>query len=279
MKIRIAFKILILSTTFIGFSITSYSQEAGLKGNVSIFWGWNRGWFTDSDIRFNGENYDFTLYNVKANDRQTPFSADIYLNPAKMTIPQTNFKAGYFISDHYCISAGFDHMKYVMVPDQTVKINGEINFVNSPYNGTYDNADIVLKETFLQYEHTDGLNYINAGISRYDRIIDLPKLRTSIYFTEGFDAGMVMPRTAVRFMNQELSDYYHIAGYGMNLQAGLSIIIFEVITIRSELKGGFIGLPDVKTSNSNTDKAHQRFFFLQTNILFGATIPLFVKQT
>jgi hypothetical protein len=273
-----AFKILILSITFIGFSITAYSQETGLKGNVNIFWGWNRGWFTDSDIRFNGENYDFTLYNVKANDRQTPFSADIYLNPANMTIPQTNFKAGFFITDHYCITGGFDHMKYVMVQNQTVKINGEINVDESPYNGVYDNSDIVLTENFLQYEHTNGLNYINAGLSRFDRIANFEKLRTCIYFTEGFTTGFLMPRTAVRFLNHELSDYFHISGYGINLEAGLSLIFFKVITIRTELKGGFIGLPDVKTSNTNTDKAHQHFFFLQTNILFGATIPLFAKQ-
>jgi hypothetical protein len=278
MIIRIAFKILILSITFIAFSSTSYAQETGLKGNVNIFWGWNRGWFTDSDIRFIGENYDFTLYDVQASDRQTPIGFDPYLNPAKLTVPQTNFRAGYFISDHYCITGGFDHMKYVMVQDQTVKINGEINDGESPYNGKYENSDIILASSFLQYEHTDGLNYIHAGLLRYDRIIDLPKLKTGIFFSEGMDAGMVMPRTAVRFMNQELSDYYHISGYGINLEAGLSLIFFKVITIRTELKGGFIGLPDVKTSNSNTDKAQQHFFFLQTNILFGATIPLFAEK-
>jgi len=224
MIIRIAFKIFILSITFIAFSSTSYAQETGLKGNVNIFWGWNREWFTDSDIRFIGENYDFTLYDVQASDRQTPIGFDPYLNPVKLTVPQTNFRAGYFISDHYCIIGGFDHMKYVMVQDQTVKINGEINVGESPYNGKYENPDIVLSSSFLQYEHTDGLNYIHAGLLRYDRIIDLPKLRTGIFFSEGMDAGMVMPRTAVRFMNQELSDYYHISGYGINLEAGLSQI-------------------------------------------------------
>ncbi len=259
-------------------SLASNAQEARMKGKVFLFWGWNRDWYTNSDIRFNGENYDFTLYDVQAKDRQSPVGFDPYLHPTKLTVPQTNFKVGYFITDHYCISGGFDHMKYVMVQNQTVKINGEINVGNSPYNGDYDNSDIVLADDFLQYEHTDGLNYINAGLSRYDRILDIPKLRLSIFFDEGINAGMVMPRTAVRFMNQELSDYFHISGYGLSLQTGLSIYLFKVITFRTELKGGFIHLPDVKTSNSNNDKAHQHFFFAQTNILFGVTIPLFAKQ-
>jgi hypothetical protein len=279
MTLRTTFlKILFSINLLIGSWGISVAQETGLKGNVMIFWGWNRGWFTDSDIRFTGENYDFTLYDVKASDRQTPFSADTYLNPANMTIPQTNFRAGYFITDHYCITGGFDHMKYVMVQNQTVEISGKINIEGSPYNDEYNHSDIVLTESFLQYEHTNGLNYINVGLSRFDRIVNIQKFRTAIYFTEGCDAGFLMPRTAVRFMNHELSDYYHVAGYGFNIEAGLNILIFKVVTIRSELKGGFIGLPDVKTSNSNADKAHQHFFFLQSNILFGATIPLFARK-
>jgi hypothetical protein len=136
----------------------------------------------------------------------------------------------------------------------------------------------VLTKSFLQYEHTNGLNYINFGLSRFDRIIHIQKLRTEIYLSEGFSTGFLMPRTAVRFLNHELSDYFHVSGYGINLEGGISLILFRFITIRTELKGGFIHMPDVKTSNTDTDKAHQHFFFLQSNILFGATIPLFVRK-
>lgn len=278
MTIRITRLNILFTIVFIGAFQVLNAQETGLKGNFNIFWGWNRGWFTNSDIRFQGEDYDFTLYDVQADDRQTPFSANLYLNPANLTIPQTNFRLGYFISDHYCITGGFDHMKYVMVQDQTVKISGEISEGESPYNGQYDYADIVLSDDFLQYEHTDGLNYINVGLNRYDRIAAIPSLSTNIFFTEGADVGFLMPRTAVRLLDHELSDYFHVSGYGTSLQAGLSIIIFKVITFRSELKGGFIHMPDVKTSNSGADKASQHFFFLQSNILFGATIPLFAKK-
>jgi hypothetical protein len=43
-----------------------------------------------------------------------------------MTIPQTNFKLGYFINDHYSIALGADHMKYVVTQDQTGNITGTI---------------------------------------------------------------------------------------------------------------------------------------------------------
>ena len=38
---------------------------------------------------------------MAAKDRQTAWDPSIYLNPALITIPQTNFKIGYFINDHY----------------------------------------------------------------------------------------------------------------------------------------------------------------------------------
>ena len=50
--------------------------------------------------------------------------------PANITIPQTNYRIGYFFKEHYTISVGVDHMKYVMIADQKVQINGEINTGN-----------------------------------------------------------------------------------------------------------------------------------------------------
>jgi hypothetical protein len=40
-----------------------------------------------------------------------------------MTIPQTNFRIGYFINDHYSIALGVDHMKYV-AQNQVANITG-----------------------------------------------------------------------------------------------------------------------------------------------------------
>jgi len=46
-----------------------------------------------------------------AKDRQTPFSLNAYLNPTLITIPQYNFRIGYFISKNYDISFGVDRIE------------------------------------------------------------------------------------------------------------------------------------------------------------------------
>ncbi len=97
-------KLLISSLCFL--SSNSFSQQSDIsrittefqlhqKGKFYINWGYNRSWFNESDIHFTGQGHDFILYDVVANDRPSELSTD-YINPAKWSIPQLNFRFGYF---------------------------------------------------------------------------------------------------------------------------------------------------------------------------------------
>ncbi len=110
-----------------------------------------------------------------AHDRQTPFGINPYFTIDKISIPQTNLRIGYFISDHYNISIGADHMKYIVDQNQMVKIDGTIK-TGSKYVGIYSNSDIILADDFLQFEHHNGLNYVNVEIERFDKITDLQRV-------------------------------------------------------------------------------------------------------
>ena len=143
-------------------------------------WGGNREKYSKSNVRFWGKNYDFTINNMDAHDKAKGYHID-YINPARMTIPQTNFRMGYFLNDHYSIAIGVDHMKYVMSQNQVANVQGNINLpLSDPasvYNGTYNNVPVQMTEAFLQYEHTDGLNYVNTEFSRHDDISFLFKIK------------------------------------------------------------------------------------------------------
>ncbi len=245
------------------------------KGKLYFYWGWNRGWYSTSDIGFKGADYDFTLTNVIAKDRQTPFTLNDYLNPTLITIPQYNFRVGYFINDHYEISFGVDHMKYVVEQGQTVKISGYISDTETMYEGVYDNDEIIIEEGFLLFEHTDGLNYLNVEIRRFDNIFDLNKVKINL--TEGFGIGALMPKTNATLLNNERHDDFHLAGWGMDAVVGINITFYDVFFIQSELKGGFISMPDIRTTMYSADRASQNFFFSQLNIVFGVIINLHKK--
>ena len=241
------------------------------KGKFFVSWGGNRDSFTKSNVRFTGTNYDFTIFDTKAQDKPKGWHID-YINPGRMTIPQTNFRMGYFINDHYSIAIGLDHMKYVLTQDQTATISGHIDSP-LPFAKIYDNTPTVITESFLKYEHTDGLNYINTEFSRHDDISSLFKIENTdkiqINLTEGVGVGLLYPKTNTTLLGKPRHDDFHVSGYGTSVKAGLNITVFKHFYVQGELKGGYINMPDIRTTQSPDDRASQHFFFFQRIIAFG----------
>jgi hypothetical protein len=272
--------ILSLLSFSIGFSqdskTTTAKYTAHNKGKMYLYWGGNRGSYTNSDIHFKGANYDFTLYDIAAVDRPKGWHVD-YINPGRMTIPQTNFRIGYFLNDHYNISIGVDHMKYVMIQNQSARITG--NYPNSFNSTVISNGMVDLTdESFLTFEHTDGLNYVNSEFSRVDDISKLFKIndtdKIQVSLTEGAGAGILYPKTNVALMGQERHDDFNVAGYGVSLKAGLNITFFKHYFIQAESKGGYIDMQNIKTTFNNTDSASQHFMFFERVIAFGGIFQL-----
>ena len=172
---------LLLSFNNFAQDITTEKYTKSNKGKFFVSWGRNRESYSKSDIHFKGKDYNFIIKDAMAHDKPKGYHID-YINPSRMTIPQTNFKAGYFLSDKYTISIGVDHMKYVMNRNKTRTLDGYINLPiaesGSIYNGTYNNASFFVSDDFLKFENTDGLNYIYVEFARFDDISSLFNLIT-----------------------------------------------------------------------------------------------------
>jgi hypothetical protein len=273
-------KNLLLSFTLVLFSLNVFAQEAikiqekytaHKKGKFFISWGGNRETYSKSDIQFKGTDYDFTIYDVSAHDKPKGWHID-YINPGRMTIPQTNLRLGYFVNDHYSVALGVDHMKYVMNQGITVNYTGNYPNRNS-YGEAVGNNQVLLTEDFLTFEHTDGLNYVNTEVSRHDdiskffKIIDTDKIQVNV--TEGIGLGVLYPKTNAKVFNKQRHDDFHVSGYGASIKAGLNLTFFKHFYIQTEVKGGYINMPDIQTTFSATDSASQDFFFFQKIIAFG----------
>lgn len=251
------------------------------KGKLYIYWGGNRGKFSKSDITFSGDNYRFTVKDAVAKDISKGYHID-YINPSRLTIPQTNFRIGYFVSDHYNISFGIDHMKYVLRQDQIASISGTINLPESEagsiFNGTYTNDAIPITEDFLTFEHTDGLNYLNLEVARVDDISKIFNINNTDIFqiniTEGAGGGILYPKTNASVLGSERNDEFHVSGYGVSAKAGLNFTFFKYFFIQTELKGGYINMNDIRTTQFSSDKAEQDFWFLESVFALGGIFKL-----
>ena len=275
----------LLSSALLFVTVSVFSQEtiksqdkytSHNKGKFFVSWGGNRETYSKSDIHFKGSDYDFTIYDVTAHDKPKGWHVD-YINPGRMTIPQTNFRMGYFVNDHYSVAIGVDHMKYVMNQDIIVRYTG--NYPNRySYAEGFGDHLVRLTESFLTFEHTDGLNYVNTEVSRHDDISKIFNIKDTdkiqVNLTEGIGAGFLFPKTNAKVFNKERHDDFHVAGYGASVKAGLNLTFFKHFYIQTEVKGGYINMPDIQTTISDDDWASQQFFFFQKIIAFGGIFKI-----
>ena len=233
----------------------------------SVYWGWNRSTYSNSDIHFWGADHDFTLKNVAATDIHMDLGAqsfvDTYLNPANISIPQTNFRIAYQYDADTAIALNLDHMKYVMSADQVVHMQGY-----SP--GQTWNGDKKLTTDFLNFEHTDGLNIISIELEKQRPVQWFgPGVKSRVFALAG--VGVVLPKSNVtlNFLGRVRNDEFHFAGYSAGVGAGLEVDFCKDFFVRSAYKAGLVNLPDVLTS-SKGDKAAHRFSYEELLVVFGA---------
>ncbi|MDN3694822.1 hypothetical protein QWZ06_22490 [Chryseobacterium tructae] len=248
--------------------VSKKPEPLSKKGQMFAFYGWNRAAFSNSDIRFKGNGYDFQLNNVTAQDRPTKFGL-VYFDPSWFTVTQYNFRIGYFIKDNLALVLGIDHMKYVMDQDQTVNFKGHISdpeYAAMVQNGQVNLAD----EKFLTFEHTDGLNYENLGLEKYQSIIN--KKNVDLVWSYGAGIGFMFPKSNVKLFGNERSDRFHVAGMGTDVRASLNLVLWDHVMVRVEGKAGYINMWDIKTTlNNKPDKAQQDFVFGQVMAGIGYT--------
>ena len=269
--IKISKTIVVLLVTLVSSGQKPSLYNDKKKGNLAISWGWNRAAYTNSNIILKGSDYDIKLYKASAHDRPSyPVNYHNYLQFNRLTIPQTNFRASYFIKDNLAISGGDDHMKYVLDQGQTVPVKGNISR-NGNYKGAY-NGDIEITEDFLKFEHTDGLNYINFEIEKYFTWYHSKNSNLIISGMFGGGTGFLFPRTNVTFLDYERNDRFHISGFGLSSKAGIQATFFKHFIIKAENKYGYINLPDIILHKKGIQgRGKQGFFFAEAYVTLGAS--------
>lgn len=251
-------------------------RDFSRKGEWFFHWGWNFSWYDTSNINFKGPGYDFTLKNVTAKDRPSKLSTD-YINPLELTTPQFNFRFGFFIKDNYSISLGWDHMKYVMDVPQTVNVDGHIGAtISNPaiatgsYAGNYNNTPLTINRDMLEFEHTDGFNYVSTEVERYDDIWVAKSQKHMLTMETGIGIGLMIPRTDVRLFGVGENNFWNIAGYGISAKAGLKFHFTKKFYIQNTTKVGFTDLSSIHTTGrNNIDKASQTIRYLENFTALG----------
>ncbi len=263
----------LLSLIVVGFLSPVLSQS--FKGEMFLYWGYNRSSYTNSDIHFRSDSYNFTLHSVVARDRPTRFDTKTYFNIELFTIPQYNYRVGYFITDNIAMSIGLDHLKYVMRDNQYVSITGRIDKeASTVYAGNYQNEEVLVGTDFLQFEHSDGLNFASIDAEYYYAI---PKLQFKngggVYGIGGVALGAYIPKTKINLFNNNVDNAFHLAGFGGAVNLKLRVYPIKHLFLSFDTRAGWAFLPDILVDGGEA-RASQNFGWTQFAIQLGGQFPL-----
>ena len=242
-----------------------------VKGTFYLAWGYNRDWFSKSDIHFKNttevvnnqkggvQSYDFTIYDVTARDR--PGIKDIFRTD--LTIPQYNYRIGYYFNKKYDmgIEINFDHVKYIMEDFQTRHVTGTI------HGQTIDKDTLIDPNTFLHFEHSDGANFLMLNFMKRQKLFVSKNDKHWISAVAKIGFGPVIPRTDVTLFGDHLNNRFHVAGYCTGVEVGLRYDAFKHIYLEYTAKGSFANYTDVLVIGEG--RAHHYFWTFENILVLG----------
>lgn len=256
-------------------------KDSKAKGTIWGYWGYNRSGYTKSNMRFVGPGYDFTLGGAVAHDNPSPFDASVYFNPNKITIPQFNGRVGYYFKDHWSISFGYDHMKYIFADRNEVTLSGTIDpGVDTNWSGTYNAQAVVTDRNTFHYENSDGLNYLRFELTRTDQWLKLGEKDQFVLSTNiGFATGGLLSFNDFTFGGRKDVRTISMSGYGLSLHLGPRFEFFRHVFIQSNLGTGFMHQVKVRTRpNDPSSFARHAYGYLEVDVVFGFLLYLKPKN-
>jgi hypothetical protein len=230
-----------------------------------IYWGYHRNFYAPSDIHFQSSRYDFTMYDVKANDM--PAKSEQYFKLHDFSVPQFNFRMGQELKNNWFLSLGYDHHKYRFTGTQQVKITGTIDTSAASYyrmdeaekdvyTGSWNGDTLLYKRSFMDFHHSNGMNYIRVQLEKRGTIFQFPKLKSRIDVYGGVGAGAVICWTDFTFLRQRYLNNLHFSGIGISAVYGVRWVFNDRFFIQHNFQNGINFLFDIQLEkNEESGKA------------------------
>lgn len=271
------------------FPMVAFSQSGKNKpktsfarGTMFAYWGYNRSWYSKSAINFIGPGYDFTLKGSRATDNPAPFNFGTYFNPKNISESQFNVRVGYYIRNHYAISFGYDHYKYLFADGNQVLLSGTINpgvDTVTDWSGSYNNEAITTNRNTFHYENSNGLNYLRFELSRTDQLFKTGRKDAFVISSNlGFGFGGLFSVNDFNFGGKQDIDTKSLSGFAVSGHASLRFEFLRHVFIQTGFSGGFMNQSHVRTRfNEPNAYAKQKFAYSSFETSLG--FLLYIRPT
>ena len=243
--------------------ITREENSVGKKGELYASWGYNKEWYTPSNMHIKQPSLgnDYVLRNVYAHDHP---GWDEGLFSKALSIPQYNYRLGYFFKDNWALEINFDHTKYVVATNQLLHAVGTMN--HQPVDTFIDN-----RKGFLQYQLNNGANFLLANIVHRKHLTSFHKRWFDAALLLKGGLGVMIPHVQNTIDSMENNPHFQFGGFAAGVEGGIRATFFRYAYLEFTNK---ITATDYYNLNVYKGTARQFFATYEMILSIGASINL-----
>lgn len=236
------------------------------KGELYISWGYNKEWYTRSNIHVNqpdlGNNYTFR--NVKAHDRP---GWNEQLFKKAISIPQYNYRLGYFFNPEkgWGFEINFDHTKYIFQDEQDVRLKGTLS-------GRQVDTTIHFSEANgFHYYLNNGANFLLFNLVKRCELYTSKDENIKVDFLGKAGVGPVIPHVDNVLFGKDNNGGFQLGGWNVGVEAGVRATFFKYAFLEYTNKLDYARYSGLKVYQG---KAKQAFGTYEMILSIGAHIPI-----
>lgn len=243
-------------------ALHSFSQKKFVRnGNFYLSWGYNKEWYSTSNIHADlpGLNSNFTFNNIRANDH---IGWDKLFQRA-LTIPQYNYRIGYFFNEKQDLAfeLNFDHTKYVVANGQTTRVTGTLK-------GRNVDTTIVVASNTLVYQLNNGANFFLFNLVKKFNLINTANNGMVISGLAKFGVGPLVPHVENTIFGNSNTPHFQLGGWNTGIEAGLRAVFAKHVYLEFTNKIDYARYFGLEVYQG---KVNQSFFCYELILSLGYT--------
>jgi hypothetical protein len=254
---------LILTVLLVQRSTAQHVNYVGGKGNFYASWGYNKEWYTASNIHINQPSLgnDYTFVNIIGKDKPGWDEKSIFKQP--LTIPQYNYRIGYWFKDNWAFEINFDHTKYQVEQQQLLHVKGTMN--HAPID-TY-----MINRGKMLWQLNNGANFFLFNIVHRKQIphLNFKNFNASLLLKGGI--GFMVPHVENTIFGKDNNPGFQFGGFDIGVEAALRLSFFKYAFVEFSNKAVYVRYFGLKIYEG---KAKQAFGCYELVGSIGASFPI-----
>ena len=248
------------------YTTLAFSQSKIVKdGELYFSWGYNTEWYTRSNIHISQPSLknNVTFVNIVAHDHK---GWDQQLLRTQLTIPQYNYRIGYFFNkkQDWGFEINFDHTKYVVVHNQSVRMTGV-------YHGRNVDTTVIANPSTIVWQLNNGANFLEFNLVKRIRLVNVWKSNFRLDGLLKLGVGPNIPHVQNTIFGNDNYPHFQLGGWNADADAAIRLTFFKHLFFELYDKVVYARYWDLRLYNGT---GKQAFGCYELALVIGGTFKL-----